>query len=216
MVFDRIRETRKLRGGRWMPPANERSTHHARCGSATWQLMLFGEKFSTSLAIFIGVIAGTYACIYRITGDVAVQQGRRLREGSGRCVRSKTLGDGGGRSQVAGTSPAPRVFRAMARALVTGLVDHAEIEKFLQPRLADLTDPFSCRAADGRGPDLAYEQGSAIWYTATTSGRCATALMIQVLSGLGAMAAACRIASRTATGWVSRRFIAASKTTTPT
>ena len=34
--------------------------------------------------------------------------------------------------------------RAMARALVArGLTDRAEIDKFLQPRLADLTDPFA-------------------------------------------------------------------------
>jgi single-stranded-DNA-specific exonuclease len=83
--------------------------------------------------------------------------------------------------------------RAMARALVTrGLVDHAEIEKFLQPRLADLTDPFSL-AGMQTAVDLILshiEQGSAIlvYGDYDVDGVTATALMIQVLSGLGAVA----------------------------
>lgn len=83
--------------------------------------------------------------------------------------------------------------RAMARALVTrGLVDHAEIEKFLQPRLADLTDPFSLPGMQ-TAVDLILshiEQGSAIlvYGDYDVDGVTATALMIQVLSGLGAVA----------------------------
>lgn len=83
--------------------------------------------------------------------------------------------------------------KAMARALVArGLTDREEIDKFLQPRLADLTDPFSL-------PNMAkavelilshIEQGSAIlvYGDYDVDGVTATALMIQVLSGLGAMA----------------------------
>jgi single-stranded-DNA-specific exonuclease len=83
--------------------------------------------------------------------------------------------------------------RAMARALVTrGLVDHAEIDKFLQPRLADLTDPFSLPGMQ-TAVDLILshiEQGSAIlvYGDYDVDGVTATALMIQVLSGLGAVA----------------------------
>lgn len=83
--------------------------------------------------------------------------------------------------------------RAMARALVTrGLVDHAEIEKFLQPRLADLTDPFALPGMQ-TAVDLILshiEQGSAIlvYGDYDVDGVTATALMIQVLSGLGAVA----------------------------
>jgi single-stranded-DNA-specific exonuclease len=83
--------------------------------------------------------------------------------------------------------------RAMARALVTrGLVDHDEIDKFLLPRLADLTDPF-----DLPGMTVAVdlilshiEQGSSIlvYGDYDVDGVTATALMIQVLSGLGAVA----------------------------
>jgi single-stranded-DNA-specific exonuclease len=83
--------------------------------------------------------------------------------------------------------------RAMARALVTrGLVDHAEIDKFLQPRLADLTDPFALPGMQA-AVDLILshiEQGSAIlvYGDYDVDGVTATALMIQVLSGLGAVA----------------------------
>lgn len=83
--------------------------------------------------------------------------------------------------------------RAMARALVTrGLVDHDEIDKFLLPRLADLTDPFALP-----GMTVAVElilshieQGSSIlvYGDYDVDGVTATALMIQVLSGLGAVA----------------------------
>ena len=55
--------------------------------------------------------------------------------------------------------------RAMARALVTrGLVDNAEIDQFLQPRLGDLTDPFSLPGLE-KAVDLILEhieQGSSI------------------------------------------------------
>ena len=83
--------------------------------------------------------------------------------------------------------------QAMARALVTrGLVDHAEIDKFLQPRLADLTDPFVLPGMD-KAVDLILqhvEQGSSIlvYGDYDVDGVTATALMIQILSGLGAMA----------------------------
>ena len=83
--------------------------------------------------------------------------------------------------------------RAMARALVTrGLVDHAEIDRFLQPRLADLTDPFALPGMS-QAVDLILshvEQGSSIlvYGDYDVDGVTATALMIQVLSGLGAVA----------------------------
>lgn len=83
--------------------------------------------------------------------------------------------------------------RAMARALVArGLTDRAEIDKFLQPRLADLTDPFALPGMD-KAVELILshiEQGSAIlvYGDYDVDGVTATALMIQVLSGLGAMA----------------------------
>ena len=86
--------------------------------------------------------------------------------------------------------------QAMARALVTrGLVDHAEIDKFLQPRLADLTDPFVLPGMD-KAVDLILqhvEQGSSIlvYGDYDVDGVTATALMIQILSGLGAMAVPC-------------------------
>ena len=84
--------------------------------------------------------------------------------------------------------------RAMARALVArGLVDRAEIDKFLQPRLADLTDPFVLPGME-KAVDLILqhiEQGSSIlvYGDYDVDGVTATALMIQVLSGLGAVAA---------------------------
>jgi single-stranded-DNA-specific exonuclease len=83
--------------------------------------------------------------------------------------------------------------RAMARALVTrGLIDHAEIDKFLQPRLADLSDPFDLPGMQA-AVDLILshiEQGSSIlvYGDYDVDGVTATALMIQVLSGLGAVA----------------------------
>jgi len=83
--------------------------------------------------------------------------------------------------------------RAMARALVTrGLTDNDEIDQFLQPRLADLTDPFSLPGLE-KAVDLILvhiEQGSTIlvYGDYDVDGVTATALMIQVLSGLGAMA----------------------------
>ena len=83
--------------------------------------------------------------------------------------------------------------RAMARALVArGLVDRAEIDKFLQPRLADLTDPFVLPGME-KAVDLILqhiEQGSSIlvYGDYDVDGVTATALMIQVLSGLGAVA----------------------------
>ncbi len=83
--------------------------------------------------------------------------------------------------------------RAMARALVTrGLTDNDEIDQFLQPRLADLTDPFSLPGLE-TAVDLILthiEQGSTIlvYGDYDVDGVTATALMIQVLSGLGAMA----------------------------
>ena len=82
--------------------------------------------------------------------------------------------------------------RAMACALVArGLSDFDEIDQFLQPRLANLTDPFVL-------PDMAkavdlilqhIEQGSSIliYGDYDVDGVTATALMIQVLSGLGAV-----------------------------
>ena len=81
----------------------------------------------------------------------------------------------------------------MARALVArGLTDRADIEKFLQPRLADLTDPF---VLPGMAPAVEIilqhiEQGSAIlvYGDYDVDGVTATALMIQVLSELGAVA----------------------------
>ncbi len=83
--------------------------------------------------------------------------------------------------------------RPMARALVArGLTDRADIEKFLQPRLADLTDPF---VLPGMAPAVEIilqhiEQGSAIlvYGDYDVDGVTATALMIQVLSELGAVA----------------------------
>ncbi len=83
--------------------------------------------------------------------------------------------------------------RAMSRALVArGLVDHAEIEKFLQPRLADLTDPFELPGMDKAVEVILahIEQGSSIlvYGDYDVDGVTATALMIQVLSGLGAVA----------------------------
>ncbi len=83
--------------------------------------------------------------------------------------------------------------KAMARALVArGLTDRAEIDKFLQPRLADLTDPFALPGTE-KAVDLILshiEQGSSIlvYGDYDVDGVTATALMIQVLSGLGAMA----------------------------
>ena len=83
--------------------------------------------------------------------------------------------------------------QAMARALVTrGLVDHGEIDKFLQPRLADLTDPFVLPGME-KAVDLILqhvEQGSSIlvYGDYDVDGVTATALMIQILSGLGAVA----------------------------
>ena len=83
--------------------------------------------------------------------------------------------------------------RAMARALVArGLVDRAEIDKFLQPRLADLSDPFVLPGME-KAVDLILqhiEQGSSIlvYGDYDVDGVTATALMIQVLSGLGAVA----------------------------
>jgi len=83
--------------------------------------------------------------------------------------------------------------QAMARALVArGLTDHAEIDQFLQPRLADLTDPFSLPGLE-KAVDLILthiEQGSSIlvYGDYDVDGVTSTALMIQVLSGLGAMA----------------------------
>ena len=84
--------------------------------------------------------------------------------------------------------------RAMARALVArGLTDRAEIDRFLQPRLADLTDPFVLPGME-KAVDLILqhiEQGSSIlvYGDYDVDGVTATALMIQVLSGLGAVAA---------------------------
>jgi len=81
--------------------------------------------------------------------------------------------------------------QAMARALVTrGLTDHAEIDQFLQPRLADLTDPFSLPGLE-KAVDLILthiEQGSSIlvYGDYDVDGVTSTALMIQVLSALGA------------------------------
>ena len=83
--------------------------------------------------------------------------------------------------------------RAMARALVArGLTDRAEIDKFLQPRLADLTDPFVLPGME-KAVDLILshvEQGSSIlvYGDYDVDGVTATALMIQVLSELGAVA----------------------------
>ena len=83
--------------------------------------------------------------------------------------------------------------RAMARALVArGLTDHAEIDKFLQPRLADLTDPFVLPGME-KAVDLILahiEQGSSIlvYGDYDVDGVTATALMIQVLSKLEAVA----------------------------
>ena len=83
--------------------------------------------------------------------------------------------------------------RAMARALVArGLTDRAEIDKFLQPRLADLTDPFALPGMQ-KAVDLILshiEHGSSIlvYCDYDVYGVTATALMIQVLSGLGAVA----------------------------
>lgn len=83
--------------------------------------------------------------------------------------------------------------RAMARALVArGLTRPEEIERFLQPRLADLTDPFVLPGMD-RAVDLILshiEQGSSIlvYGDYDVDGVTATALMIQVLSKLEAVA----------------------------
>ena len=83
--------------------------------------------------------------------------------------------------------------RAMARALdARGLTDRAEIDRFLQPRLADLTDPFALPGME-KAVELILshiEQGSSIlvYGDYDVDGVTATALMIQVLSGLGAMA----------------------------
>ncbi|MDD2239563.1 MAG: single-stranded-DNA-specific exonuclease RecJ [Kiritimatiellae bacterium] len=83
--------------------------------------------------------------------------------------------------------------RPMSQALVArGLVDQAEIEKFLHPRLADLTDPFVLPGME-TAVDLILshiEQGSSIlvYGDYDVDGVTATALMIQVLSGLGAVA----------------------------
>ncbi|MGD9781640.1 MAG: single-stranded-DNA-specific exonuclease RecJ [Kiritimatiellia bacterium] len=83
--------------------------------------------------------------------------------------------------------------RAMARALVArGLTDREEIDKFLQPRLADLTDPFALPGME-KAVELILqhvEQGSSIlvYGDYDVDGVTATALMIQVLSGLGAVA----------------------------
>ncbi|MDR0993947.1 MAG: single-stranded-DNA-specific exonuclease RecJ [Verrucomicrobiota bacterium] len=83
--------------------------------------------------------------------------------------------------------------RAMARALVTrGLAEHTEIDRFLHPRLADLTDPFSLPGMDKAVEIILthVEQGSSIlvYGDYDVDGVTATALMIQVLSGLGAVA----------------------------
>lgn len=84
--------------------------------------------------------------------------------------------------------------QAMACVLVArGLTDSEEIDQFLQPRLAELTDPFVL-------PDMAkavdlilqhIEQGSRIliYGDYDVDGVTATALMIQVLSELGASTA---------------------------
>jgi single-stranded-DNA-specific exonuclease len=83
--------------------------------------------------------------------------------------------------------------RAMARALVArGLTDRGEIDKFLNPRLADLTDPFALPGME-KAVELILahiEQGSSIlvYGDYDVDGVTATALMIQVLSGMGAMA----------------------------
>ena len=83
--------------------------------------------------------------------------------------------------------------KAMARALVArGLTDREEIDRFLQPRLADLTDPFVLPGM-AKAVDLILshiEQGSSIlvYGDYDVDGVTATALMIQVLSGLGAVA----------------------------
>ncbi len=83
--------------------------------------------------------------------------------------------------------------KAMARALVArGLTDRAEIDRFLQPRLADLTDPFVLPGMEKAVEMILshIEQGSSIlvYGDYDVDGVTATALMIQVLSGLGAVA----------------------------
>lgn len=83
--------------------------------------------------------------------------------------------------------------RAMSQALVArGLVDHEEIEKFLQPRLADLTDPFALpgmqTAVDLILSHIEQESSILVYGDYDVDGVTATALMIQVLSGLGAVA----------------------------
>jgi single-stranded-DNA-specific exonuclease len=81
----------------------------------------------------------------------------------------------------------------MARALVTrGLTDPSDIDKFLKPSLSDLTDPFDIPGMK-KAVDLILfhiEQGSSIlvYGDYDVDGVTATALMIQVLSGLGAVA----------------------------
>lgn len=82
---------------------------------------------------------------------------------------------------------------AMGRALVArGLTDPAEIARFLQPRLEDLTDPFELPGM-AKAVDLILqhiEQGSSIlvYGDYDVDGVTATALMIEVLSALGAVA----------------------------
>ena len=83
--------------------------------------------------------------------------------------------------------------RPMARALVTrGLTGHAAIDSFLQPRLANMTDPFVLPGMQ-KAVEMIWshiEQGSTIlvYGDYDVDGVTATALMIQVLSGLGAVA----------------------------
>ncbi|MBR6022933.1 MAG: single-stranded-DNA-specific exonuclease RecJ, partial [Kiritimatiellae bacterium] len=83
--------------------------------------------------------------------------------------------------------------RPMARALVNrGLTDHADIDSFLQPRLANMTDPFVLPGMQ-KAVEMIWshiEQGSTIlvYGDYDVDGVTATALMIQVLSGLGAVA----------------------------
>lgn len=82
----------------------------------------------------------------------------------------------------------------LARALVArGLTESADIDKFLHPRLADLTDPFELPGMKMAVETILnhIEQGSSIliYGDYDVDGVTATALMIQVLSRLGAVVA---------------------------
>ena len=81
----------------------------------------------------------------------------------------------------------------MARTLAArGLVDRDDIERFLQPRLADLVDPFAIPGVKDTCDIILehIENGSVIlvYGDYDVDGVTATALMIQVLSELGAVA----------------------------